>query len=280
MTTKTVPQLIEVEVPEGYYVGSVRMLDSKGLASPVCVVEGRGFRLVPPGRAVPDELIKALQYQEQLDADGVMVGVSRQALDELLALLTAQPVDGDPPIDWKRRAEIAEAKLLRLKASGIRPPVGFGDFVPVEALLAAAPAEVKKCDMPQRQSDYEAGFKRAAERADRSDILYDVGSPLYIKDMTADLLTESANGNLIEEVIWLLKEYAPCSPQVEEALKKLSALIVAEPKIDENAIRPIVDEKFIDRVWKRASNKFGIGKALTFSDCAQLVLEQYKEESK
>lgn len=37
----------------------------------------------------PTEAIEALKkYQKQLDADGIMVGVSRQALDEVLEYLS------------------------------------------------------------------------------------------------------------------------------------------------------------------------------------------------
>lgn len=68
----------------------------------------------PSTRVVPVEAIKSLtEHQEQLDMDGCMVGVSRQALDETLAyvaalnaapaprLLPAKPLPYETPEDGK-----------------------------------------------------------------------------------------------------------------------------------------------------------------------------------
>lgn len=64
-------------------------------------------------RVVPVEAIKNLaDHQQQLDMDGCMVGVSRQALDETLAYITginsapAAPVQGEgEAVAWRDMSE-------------------------------------------------------------------------------------------------------------------------------------------------------------------------------
>lgn len=63
-----------------------------------------------------DAVIEELKtHQTQLDRDGVMIGVSRQALEELLAHVAAPahpaPIAGLEPVAWRRPTDIPDIAL-------------------------------------------------------------------------------------------------------------------------------------------------------------------------
>lgn len=50
----------------------------------------------PPAASVTDGLVNALRHQRQIDEDGAEVGVSRQAVDEAIAILTMLAAQENP----------------------------------------------------------------------------------------------------------------------------------------------------------------------------------------
>jgi len=76
----------------------------------------------------PGSAIQNLQeYQRQLDADGTFVGVSRQALDEVLAYVTRPPADEALATLQARGDRLAEA-LGQLELGDVIVPRRLADF--------------------------------------------------------------------------------------------------------------------------------------------------------
>lgn len=102
----------------------------------------------PSTRVVPVEAIKSLtEHQEQLDMDGCMVGVSRQALDETLAYVAAlnaapAPTAGGGEDVWARVSEKARtyARCYPEASDGRNTFILFSEWAEQQAALQSSPA--------------------------------------------------------------------------------------------------------------------------------------------
>ena len=95
-----------------------------------------------------DAVIEELKtHQTQLDQDGVMVGVSRQALEELLAHVAAPahpaPIAGLEPVAWQLRYSDSNDPWVIAEKVNTTSLIEWRGLVPVEQAQAHAAEQVR-----------------------------------------------------------------------------------------------------------------------------------------
>jgi hypothetical protein len=128
--------------------------------------------------------------------------LAREELDEPLRtrffsiVANGSPDVIEPPTSaqnynaMKARAETAESELVRLRASATAGVPAPSQPEPVPCVLCTSPdyCAAHGCrqrpsgDEPQRNADFEAGWRTAANWMDRDDLIADIGSPAYLDD--------------------------------------------------------------------------------------------------